>query len=394
MTRPPREPLPADLHFDTQAVRAGYVPDATGAVMPPIYLSSTFAQSAPGEHGPYEYTRSGNPSRAAFEQALAVLEGGSHGFAFASGLAAIATVLETLDAGSQIIALQDLYGGTWRQFERVRRRTAGLDVRYVASDDLAALSAALGPQTRLVWIELPTNPLLQLPDLAAVVALAHAQGAKVLVDATFATPYLLRPLEHGVDIVLHSVTKYLNGHSDVLGGAVVVRDAALAEQIGFLQNALGAVMDPFSSFLALRGLRTLPLRMARHCDNALGVAQWLSAHADKLKDVIYPGLPSHPQHGLAAQLLRGGFGGVVSVRLDTDAAGVRRFTEALRVFMLAESLGGVESLVNHPATMSHGGVTPARRAELGIDDGLLRLSVGIENLDDLIADLERALRVV
>jgi cystathionine gamma-lyase len=373
-------------HLDTLAVHAGYQPDATGAVMPPIYPSSTYAQKAPGEHSGYEYGRSGNPTRNAFEAAIAALEGGTDGFAFASGLAAMTTVLELLDAGSEVVAVDDLYGGAWRLFERVRARTTGLTVRYAASGDTTALIEAIGPHTRMVWVEMPTNPLLKVVDIAAVAQAAHAVGARLVVDATFATPYLLRPLEVGADIVLHSVTKYLNGHSDVIGGVVSVKDAALAEQLRYLQNAVGAVLSPFDSFLALRGLRTLALRMQRHSSNAQGLADWLQ-HQPAVEDVIFPGLASHPQHALAARQFTNGFSGIVSVRLKADEAGVRRFLSALKVFTLAESLGGVESLVNLPWAMTHASIPEADRLRRGVGPNLLRFSVGVEHLDDLKADL-------
>ena len=378
-------------HPDTLAVHAGYTPDATGAVMPPIYLSSTFAQPAPGEHTGYEYIRSGNPTRAAFESALAQLEGGVAAFAFASGLAAMSAIVELLDAGSEVVAIDDLYGGAWRLFEKVRARSAGLSVQYVA--DAAGFEAVISAQTRLVWLEIPTNPLLKIVDLKRVIDAAHAVGALVVVDATFATPYLLRPLEFGADIVLHSITKYLNGHSDVLGGAAIVRTPELAERLGYLHNATGAVMSPFDSFLALRGLKTLPLRMQRHCSNALALAQWLQGQPG-VRDVIYPGLEAHPEHALAVAQFKAGFGGVVSVRLATDAAGVRRFVQALKVFTLAESLGGVESLVNVPWDMTHASLPEGDRLRRGIGPDLLRLSVGVEFVDDLKADLAAALAVV
>jgi len=377
-------------HLDTLSVHAGYTPDATGAVMPPIYTSSTYAQRAPGEHSGYEYARSGNPTRCAFEKALAELEGGVAGFAFASGLAAMSTVLELLDAGSEVVAVDDLYGGAYRMFERVRNRSAGLKVRYVAPEDTAAVRAAITPTTKLLWIEIPTNPLLKLIDLRAAIDAAHAVGALVVVDATFATPYLLRPLEYGADIVLHSITKYLNGHSDVIGGAAIVRSPELAERLGYLQNAVGGVLDPFSSFLALRGLRTLPLRVQRHCSNAQAIAEWLGQQAG-VADVIYPGLPSHPQHALARQQFPRGFGGIVSVRLQADEAGVRRFLAALKLFTLAESLGGVESLVNLPWAMTHASIPEEDRLRRGVGPNLLRLSVGVEHVDDLIDDLRQGL---
>lgn len=378
--------------FSTLAVHAGQSQDPTGAVMVPIFASSTFAQKAPGEHTGWEYARSGNPTRAAFERAVAELEGGSHGFAFASGLAAEASVLELLDSGAHIVAGDDLYGGSWRLFERVRRRTAGLDITYVDATDLSAVRAAITPQTRLIWLETPTNPLLKVADLAAIAALAKEKGVLVVVDSTFASPHIQRPLDLGADIVLHSATKYLNGHSDMVGGVVVVKDAELASRIGFLQNALGGVLDPFPAFLALRGLKTLALRMERHSANGLRVAEWLEGRAG-IKRVLYPGLPSHPQHDVARRQMHG-FGGMISVELDSDLDGVRRFLAALKLFTLAESLGGVESLIGHPVTMSHGSIPAERRAALGITDNLIRLSVGIEDGDDLIADLERGLAAV
>lgn len=375
--------------FDTLAVHAGHAADPTGAVMTPIFASSTFAQKAPGEHTGWEYARSGNPTRSAFERAVAELEGGSHGFAFASGLAAEATVLELLEHGAHIVAGDDLYGGSWRLFERVRKRSAGLRVSYVDATDIAAVRAAITPETRLIWVETPTNPLLKVPDLAAIGRLGKEKGVLTVADSTFASPHIQRPLGLGIDVVVHSATKYLNGHSDMVGGVVVVNNAALAQQIGFLQNAVGGVLDPFPSFLALRGLKTLGLRMERHSANGLAVAQALEGRKGVCR-VIYPGLASHPQHETAKRQMNG-FGGMISVELDTDAAGVRRFLGALTLFTLAESLGGVESLVGHPVTMSHGSIPPERRAALGITDQLVRLSVGIEDVADLIADVERGL---
>jgi cystathionine gamma-lyase len=380
-------------HPDTLSVHAGYQPDSTGAVMPPIYLSSTYAQRAPGEHSGFEYGRSGNPSRQAFERALAELEGGTAGFAFASGLGAMTTVLELLEAGSEIVAVDDLYGGAWRLFEQVKARSAGLKVRYVAPDDLTALRSAITPATKLVWLEVPTNPLLKFPDIAAITEIARGVGALTVVDATFVTPYLLKPLEFGADIVLHSITKYLNGHSDVIGGAVIVKDQALADKLRWLQNAVGAVLAPFDSFLALRGLRTLALRMQRHSSNALTLARWLQQQSG-ISDVIYPGLASHPQHALAQRLLPKGQSGIISIRLNTDAAGLRRFVAALKLFTLAESLGGVESLINHPWSMTHAAIPAALRIERGIGENLLRLSVGIEHPADLQADLAQALAAI
>ena len=375
----------------TRAIHAGQAPDpSTGAVMTPIYATSTYAQSSPGVHQGFEYSRSHNPTRFAYERCAAALEGGTRGFAFASGLAATATVLDLLDTGSHVVAMDDLYGGSYRLFERVRRRSAGLDFSFVDLADAAALEAAIRPQTRMVWVETPTNPLLKIVDLAAVSAVAKRHGLLVVVDNTFATPMLQRPLEHGADIVMHSATKYLNGHSDMVGGLLVAGgDADLAERLAFLQNAVGAVQGPFDSFLALRGLKTLHLRMRAHCDSAMALAQWLEAHP-KVERVIYPGLASHPQHALAARQMDG-FGGMVSVVLKGGYDAARRFCERTELFALAESLGGVESLVNHPAVMTHASVPPERRAQLGIGDALVRLSVGVEDVEDLRRDLGNAL---
>lgn len=377
-------------HFDTHTVHAGYVPDSTGAVMPAIYATSTFAQSAPGEHSGYEYSRSGNPTRSALERAIAELEGGSRGFAFASGLAASATVLELLDQGSHVVAVDDIYGGTWRLLERVRRRSAGLQVSYVAPDDTAALEQAITPHTRLIWVETPTNPLLKLADLRAIAAIARQRGVISVADNTFASPALQRPLDLGFDIVVHSATKYLNGHSDVVAGLAVVGDnAELAEQLAFLQNAVGGVLDPFSSFLTLRGIRTLALRMARHSDNALTLARWLEQQP-QVEQVYYPGLPSHPQHALAGRQMSA-YGGMIAVRLRGDADYARRGIQRTRLFTLAESLGGVESLISQPFAMTHASLPLEQRLQQGITPQLLRLSVGIENPEDLIADLRLAL---
>ena len=375
----------------TRAIHAGQSPDpSTGAVMVPIYATSTYAQSSPGVHQGFEYSRTHNPTRFAYERCVAGLEGGSRGFAFASGLAASSTVLELLDSGDHVIAMDDLYGGSYRLFERVRRRSAGLDFSFVDLTDPAAFEAAITPKTRMVWIETPTNPMLKIVDLQAICAIARRRGLRVVVDNTFASPILQRPLEHGADLVLHSATKYLNGHSDMVGGMVVVGDNdELAEQLAFLQNSVGAVQGPFDSFLALRGLKTLHLRMRAHCDNALELARRLQGHAGVV-DVIHPGLESHPQHALAARQMDGG-GGIVSVRVAGGYAGAQRFCERLELFTLAESLGGVESLVNHPAVMTHASVPVERRAALGISEDLVRLSVGVEDVGDLWADLDQAL---
>jgi len=379
------------LAFDTRCIHAGQEPDpTTGAVMMPIYATSTYAQESPGVHKGYEYARSQNPTRMAFERCIADLEGGSAGFAFGSGLAATATVLDALDHGAHIVASDDLYGGTRRLFERVRRRSAGLAITYVDLSNLEAVRAALRPETKLVWIETPTNPLLKLCDLEAIAGVAKAPGRWLAADNTFASPYVQRPLEYGFDLVVHSTTKYLNGHSDMVGGvAVVGRDEELGEKLAFLQNAVGAISGPFDSFLALRGLKTLALRMERHCASALKIAQFLEAHP-RVAAVIYPGLASHPQHALARRQMRG-FGGIVTARVGGGLAGAKRFLERTQLFTLAESLGGVESLIEHPAIMTHASVPAEVRAALGIDDGLVRLSVGIEDADDLIDDLRSAL---
>ena len=380
------------LEFATRVIHGGQVPDpATGAVVTPIYATSTYAQSSPGVHQGFEYSRSQNPTRFAFERAVADLEGGTRGYAFASGLAAIATLLDVLDSGDHVIASDDLYGGSWRLFERVRRRSAGLDFTFVDLSDLAAVEAAITPRTRLLWVETPTNPMLKLANLRALGRLAQARNLIAAADNTFASPYVQRPLELGFDVVMHSATKYLSGHSDLVGGVLVVGgNSELAERLTFLQNAVGAVASPFDSFLAHRGVKTLALRMVRHCENALAIARRLEGRSDVTR-VIYPGLESHPQHDLAKRQMHG-FGGMVTVILDRDIAGVKRMLERTRLFTLAESLGGVESLIEHPAIMTHASIPAEARERLGIVDGLIRLSVGIEDVNDLIADLEEALR--
>ena len=379
------------LALATLAIHGGQSPDpSTGAVMPPIYATSTYAQSSPGEHQGFEYSRTHNPTRFAYERCVASLEGGTRGFAFAAGMAASSTVIELLDAGSHVVAMDDIYGGSFRLFERVRRRTAALDFSFVDLTDLTAFEAAITPNTKMVWIETPTNPMLKIVDIAAVAAIAKRHGLIVVVDNTFASPMLQRPLELGADLVLHSATKYLNGHSDMVGGMVVAGDnAELAEQMAFLQNSVGDVQGPFDSFLALRGLKTLPLRMKAHCANALALAQWLEKHP-AVEKVIYPGLPSHPQHELAGKQMAG-YGGIVSIVLKGGFEAAKRFCEKTELFTLAESLGGVESLVNHPAVMTHASIPVERRAQLGISDALVRLSVGVENVEDLQADLDFAL---
>ena len=375
----------------TRAIHAGQSPDpSTGAVMTPIYATSTYVQSSPGVHQGYEYSRSHNPTRFAYERCVAALEGGTQGYAFASGLAATSTVLETLDSGSHVVCMDDVYGGTYRLFERVRRRSAGLDFSFVDLNDMAALEAAVTPKTKLIWCETPTNPMLKIVDIARLAEFARKRGILLAVDNTVCSPILQRPLALGAHLVMHSATKYLNGHSDMVGGMVVVGDdVALAEQMTFLQNAVGGIQGPFDSFLALRGLKTLHLRMKAHCENAGELAGWLDAHP-AVDKVIYPGLASHPQHALAKRQMHG-FGGMISIYVKGGADAARRFMERCKLFALAESLGGVESLVNHPAIMTHASVPPERRAALGIADNLVRLSVGVEDVADLRAELDDAL---
>lgn len=376
--------------FATRAIHAGQSPDpATGAIMQPIYATSTYVQSSPGVHQGYEYSRTQNPTRMAYERCVADLESGTHGFAFASGMAATGTILELIDSGDHVIAMDDLYGGTRRLFAGVRERSAGLSFSFVDMTDLDAFEAAFSDKTSMVWLETPTNPLLKIVDLESVVEIAKQHGALVVVDNTFATPAIQRPLEYGADIVMHSATKFINGHSDMVGGIAVTADEELADRLAYLQNSIGAVSGPFDSFLALRGLKTLELRMLRHCDSSMAIAEWLEAD-QRVDSVLYPGLASHPHHELAAKQMDG-FGGIVTFFIKGDVESARRFLERCEIFALAESLGGVESLVNHPAIMTHASVPADVRAELGISDQLIRLSVGIESLDDLIADIDRAL---
>ena len=380
------------LAFATRTIHAGQSPDpTTGAVMPPIYATSTYAQESPGVHKGYEYARSQNPTRFAFERCIADLESGTAAFAFASGLACGATVMELLDTGAHVIATDDIYGGSYRLFERVKKRSSGLDYSFIDLTDLAAVEAAIRPETRMIWVETPTNPTLRLVDLEAIAAIGKKHGLITVADNTFASPYIQRPLELGFDIVTHSTTKYLNGHSDMVGGVAIVGDnAELAAQLKFLQNALGAISGPFDSFLALRGLKTLALRMERTCDSALKIARWLETHP-AVEKVIYPGLECHPQHALAKRQMTGGFGGIISVEIKGGLAPSRKLLERTRLFTLAESLGGVESLIEHPAIMTHASIPPEQRALVGITDGLVRLSVGIEDCQDLISDLSQAL---
>ena len=383
--------------FATRVVHAGQAPDpSTGAVVTPIYANSTYVHSSPGVHQGLDYGRSHNPTRWAFERCVADLEGGAQGYAFASGMAALAAVLELVDSGAHVIAGDDLYGGTYRLMERVRRRSAGQTFSYVNLADFEALAAAVRPETRMLIVETPSNPLLKLADLEALADFCRQRGIVSVADNTFASPWIQRPLELGFDVVVHSTTKYLNGHSDVIGGVAVVggeaRHAELREQLGFLQNAVGAIAGPFDSFLALRGVKTLDLRMRRHCESALELAQWLEAHP-RVRRVLYPGLASHPQYDLARRQMRA-FGGIISFELESDLAGTVRFLEACALITLGESLGGVESLIENPAIMTHASVPREQRLQVGISDSLVRFSVGIEDVDDLRADLDQALRAV
>ena len=382
-------------HLATRVIHAGQSPDpSTGAVMTPIYATSTYAQESPGRHKGYDYARSINPTRSAYERCVADLESGTRGWAFASGLAAMSTALETIDSGSHVVVSDDLYGGTYRLFEKVRRRSANLDFTFIDMSDMGRIEAAFKPNTRMVWIETPSNPLLKLIDLAVVAQLARKHGAISVSDNTFATPWIQRPIELGFDMVIHSATKYLNGHSDMVGGVAVVGDnTALGDQMQFLQNSVGAIAGPFDSFLALRGLKTLALRMERHCENALELARWLEKEP-KVREVKYPGLTSHPQHDLAKRQMGDRFGGMVTLILDTDLAGTRRFLENTHLFSLAESLGGVESLVNYPPIMTHGAIPEEQRIALGITESLVRLSVGVEDVEDLREDLKTALAAI
>jgi cystathionine gamma-lyase len=389
---PKQPPAPPNRRaFATRAIHAGQEPDpTTGAIMVPIYATSTYVQQSPGVHKGYEYSRTQNPTRMALERCVADLESGAAGYAFGSGMGASSTLLDLLDSGSHVIAMDDVYGGTYRLFERVRRRSANLDFTFVDLADPAKLAAAVRPNTRMIWVETPTNPLLKLVDLEAVAVFARRRGIITVADNTFASPWVQRPIEQGFDLVVHSTTKYLNGHSDMVGGVAIVRETGeLADRVAFLHNAVGAVAGPFDSFLALRGLKTLALRMERHCANAMAVAQWLERHP-AIERVYYPGLPSHPQHDLARRQMHG-FGGMVTAVLRGGLSTARRFLERCEIFALAESLGGVESLIEHPAIMTHASLPPEKRAALGIGDGLVRLSVGVEDADDLIADLSAAL---
>ena len=377
----------------TRVIHAGQQPDpSTGAIMTPIFATSTYVQKSPGEHQGWEYSRSHNPTRDAYEQCIADLEGGSRGFAFASGMAATATVLELLDSGDHVVAMDDLYGGSFRLFNNVRERSAGLSFSFARIEEIDALKAAMRPQTKMIWVETPTNPMLKVVDIAAVAEVARAQGALLVVDNTFASPMLQRPLALGADIVVHSATKFLNGHSDMVGGVAVVGDnAELGERLWYLLNSIGGIQGPFDSFLAMRGLKTLALRMKAHCENALQIAQWLEQHPAVAR-TIYPGLVSHPHHDLAMSQMNGQGGGIISIDLKGGFEAARKMLEACQLFSLAESLGGVESLINHPAVMTHASVPPEKRREIGISDSLVRLSVGVEDVNDLINELDEVLQ--
>jgi cystathionine beta-lyase/cystathionine gamma-synthase len=379
--------------FATRAIHAGQEPDpTTGAVMTPIYATSTYVQESPGKHKGFDYARSINPTRLAYEKCIADLESGTRGFAFASGLAAMSTVLELLESGSHIVVSDDLYGGTFRLFDKVRKQSAGLQFTYVDLTDASRFEKAIKDNTRMVWIETPSNPLLKIIDLEAIAKIAREHKILSVSDNTFATPWIQRPIEFGFDIVVHSATKYLNGHSDLVSGVAVVSDKELGDRMWFLQNSVGAIAGAFDSFLVLRSLKTLALRMERHCANALEIARWLEEQP-QVEKVMYPGLKSHPQHDLARTQMRG-FGGMVSIVLKTDLAGTKRFLENTHLFALAESLGGVESLINHPALMTHASVPKEKRDELGVGDSLVRLSVGVEDLRDLIDDLQFAFEAI
>lgn len=381
---------PDNMKFATQCIHAGQNPDpTTGAVSMPIYANSTFVQAAPGEHKGFVYGRGHNPTRHALERGIAALEGGAGGFCFGSGLAAMGAVLDLLPVGAHMVASDDLYGGSYRLFERVRKGSTGLEVTYVDMNDLDAVKAAIRPTTRMLWVETPSNPLLKIIDIAAIADIAKGRDILTVVDNTFATPWCQQPLSFGADLVVHSLTKYVGGHSDLIGGAVITLNDDLSQRMAFIQNATGGILGPFESFLALRGLKTLDVRMERHCKSAQKVAEWLEAHPH-VEKVYYPGLKSHPGHALAARQMRG-FGGMVTAVLKTDLIGAKRMLSNCRIFTLAESLGGVESLIEHPAIMTHASIPQAQREALGIADGLIRLSVGVEDVDDLIADLDQAI---
>ena len=377
--------------IETNVIHAGQHPDeTTGAIMTPIFATSTYVQESPGNHKGYEYSRTANPTRAALENCLSALENGVRGFAFGSGMAAIANVIDLLQPGDHVVASDDLYGGTYRLFENVRKKTTGLQFSFVDCTNAEAVQNAIQKNTKMLWVETPSNPMLKLIDLELIASLAKKNNIIAVCDNTFATPIIQKPLDFGFQIVVHSLTKYLNGHSDMVGGAVITNDPALAERIAYLQNAVGGILGPFDSFLALRGVKTLAVRMARHCENAMALAEWLSHHP-RVNKVIYPGLTSHPQHALAKKQMQG-FGGMISVELKMNLDDTQKMLSRCRIFALAESLGGVESLIEHPGVMTHASIPAETRQKLGITDGFIRLSVGIEALEDLKADLEQAMR--
>ena len=377
--------------FSTRAIHSGQEPDeTTGAIMTPIYASSTYVQKSPGVHKGYDYSRAGNPTRTALESCVASLEDGKWGFAFASGLAAENAILETLDAGSHIIAMEDMYGGTFRLFDKVKKSSSALEVTYLDLNNSHELENSIKNNTRLIWVETPTNPMLTIVDLQKVVTIARKHKILTVCDNTFASPYLQRPFDFGIDVVVHSATKYLNGHSDVIAGIVVVKkDQQLAEKIQFIQKATGGILSPFDSFLVLRGLKTLPLRMKMHCENAEKIAAYLENHP-KVEKVIYPGLKSFPQHELASRQMKK-FGGMITFLLKGGIDESKRFLEKTKLFALAESLGGVESLIEHPAIMTHASIPKETREKLGVADNLVRISVGLEDIEDLLAELDEAL---
>lgn len=381
-----------NISFETKAIHDGSTPDPqTGAVIPPIYQTSTYAQRAPGDHTGYEYSRTQNPTRNCFQQAIASLEAGTHGFAFASGMASITTVLHVLEKDSHVISCDDVYGGTFRVFDKVLSQRA-FSFSYADAVNVSNIEKLIQKNTKMIWIESPTNPMLKIIDIMAICKMAKKHKVLVVVDNTFATPYLQQPLELGADIVVHSTTKYIGGHSDVVGGAVVVKDAELASKIAFLQNAMGAIPGPFDSWLTHRGLKTLSVRMKQHCENAMKIARFLEKHP-KVEKVIYPGLTSHPQYALASRQMRD-FGGMMSCYLKANLSKTKKFLSSLNVFTLAESLGGVESLIEHPAIMTHASIPLETRKKIGITDGMIRLSVGIEHVDDLMDDLNQALKKI
>ena len=379
------------LAFSSRVIHAGQTPDPlTGAVMQPIYQTSTYAQESPGVHKGFVYARGHNPTRFAYERCIADLENGARAFAFSSGMAAISTTLELLPAGSHVVAMDDVYGGTFRLFERVRKSSANLSVSYVDLCDPRKFEQAITPETKLVWIETPTNPMLKIVDIEQIASIARKRGVLVGCDNTFASPYCQRPLDLGADIVMHSATKYIAGHSDVVGGVLVVNDRDLADRLQFLQNSVGAIQGPFDSYLALRGLKTLAIRLQRHCANAMALADWLAKHPAVAR-VAYPGLKSHPGHEIAKRQMDA-FGGMLTIYLKGGLGAATTMLERVELFTLAESLGGVESLIEHPGVMTHASIPPERRKELGVDDSLVRISVGVEDFDDLQRDLDQALK--